>query len=189
MREVSVPIAAALLRVHEDTIRRRIARGALQARRGERGKLLVQIPDADAAGAAEARGGAAEALPPQDESERLRSELGHAQAMLAEVQAQRDALLRQVEQDAIERAELRRLLGNAQQQLGELARALPPALPEATQDARTRAESLDSTPATIAAVQTAPTANTLAQALKDVGVKKKQRRRLLARLAAAWRGE
>jgi hypothetical protein len=188
MREVSVPVAAAALQVHEDTTRRRIARGELQARRGERGKLLVQIPDAAAAGAAEARGGSVSAPPPHDETHRLRSELGHAQAMLAEVQLQRDALLRQVEQDTVERAELRRLLGNAQQQLGEVARALPPAREEATHDPRTRPERRESIPVASAVVQPSPAAATLTQALKDVGVKKKRRRRFLARLATRWRG-
>src|SRR5579883_995132 len=44
MPELTVPEAAAALGVHHETIRRRIRRGELAARKDERGRVLVDLP-------------------------------------------------------------------------------------------------------------------------------------------------
>jgi hypothetical protein len=81
-------------------------------------------------------------------------------------------------------AELRRMLNLEQQTVAALR-----ALPAAREDVPTRAEEPESGRIVAEAAQDGVAAESL-QALKDADVKgKKQRRRLLARLAAAWRGE
>jgi hypothetical protein len=80
-------------------------------------------------------------------------------------------------------AELRRML-NLEQQTVAALRALPaPTAP--VEMPLERAEPAESAPAGLEPPDTPPA--DLAQALKEAGVKKKQRRKLLVRLTAAWR--
>jgi septal ring factor EnvC (AmiA/AmiB activator) len=127
MPDVTLPEAAAALGVSIDTIRRRIKRGDLLARKDGAGRYVVTI-DTDAAQAhAHDAAAAAAVAEQQSEADRLRLELAHARELVEELRRQRETLdtqlaahRHQIEQDAIERAELRRLLGNAQQQLAHL---------------------------------------------------------------------
>src|SRR4051794_35046103 len=115
MVELTIPEAAAALGVHIETIRRRIRRGELEARRDERGRFLVSLSDIDA-----------ESTPTQ----RVHGAGAVDAATYADIKRQRDELMEalRASQDALEReqvasSELRRLLGNTQQQLQAL---LPP---------------------------------------------------------------
>ena len=123
MAELTISEAAVALGVSVDTIRRKIKRGELRARQDNKGRYLVAV-EAPARGAAPAVAGA-----PGNAAEtaRLRLDLEHAEAMVAELRHQREVLegelqgARQAMQDAAtERSELRRLLGNAQMQLRAL---------------------------------------------------------------------
>ena len=123
MAELTISEAAVALGVSVDTIRRKIKRGELRARQDNKGRYLVAVeapPRGAAPAVAGAPGNAAETA-------RLRLDLEHAEAMVAELRHQREVLegelqgARQAMQDAAtERSELRRLLGNAQMQLRAL---------------------------------------------------------------------
>lgn len=112
MAELTITQAAGALGVSDDTIRRRIESGKLQARTDEHGRRWVILPDAEAAHATE--DGAAK---PEAASE----------ALLTQVAGERDQLREQVrflqqQLDAATQAQeqLRQLLAREQ----ELARAL-----------------------------------------------------------------
>ncbi len=130
MPEVSIAEAATLLGTSTDTVRRRIKRGELNARRVGAGRLLVTVPDG------------CEDVPPASPSlsllgngsrelVSLQAELEKAQALLEETCRHRDDLSlvvaqlnQHLEAAQVERAELRRLLAGAQNQLSTLL-ALP----------------------------------------------------------------
>ena len=130
MPEVNIAEAATLLGTSTDTVRRRIKRGELNARRVEAGRLLVTVPDG------------CDAVPPASPSLSLlgnglnelvhvQAELEKTQAVLEETRRHRDDLSlvvaqlnQHLEAAQVERAELRRLLAGAQNQLSTLL-ALP----------------------------------------------------------------
>jgi len=139
MAELTVPEAAAALGVHHETIRRRIRRGELAARKDERGRVLVDVPrtHADATHTP---------LHTQAEADTIAGLL----AALAESQA---ALRREQENSA---QLLERLKAAEGQVLGLLAtqgRIAPPVettyntLPATAQHAATHAESHENRPA------------------------------------------
>jgi excisionase family DNA binding protein len=107
--ELTIAEAATALGVSVDTVRRRIRRGDLRARRDEHGRYLItlEMDSAETPAAKRARGAEAE-------TER---ELTHTREVLAEVRRQRDqleqqvaALQEQISAAATERSELRQLL-------------------------------------------------------------------------------
>jgi hypothetical protein len=161
--EVSTGQAAARLGVSPDTVRRKVQRGELVGRTDPRGRLWVTLPEPAPAAAPAAV-----------------DEVTHLQALLAEVRTQREALLAQIERADVERAELRRMLNLEQQTLAALRLVAAPAEPPAAHP-----EAIEK--ATSAAEPPASPQADLAQALKQAGVKKQQRRKLLERLAAVWR--
>lgn len=83
MAEVTIAQAAASLGVSDDTIRRRIKAGELDAREDERGRKIVTLPD-EPPSAATATDGAST------------STANHIQEWLADVRAERDRLAEQV---------------------------------------------------------------------------------------------
>ncbi len=103
MPEVSLAEAATLLGTSTDTVRRRIKRGELNARRVKAGRLLVTVPD-----------GCEDAQAMLEETRRHRDDLSLVVAQLNQ----------HLEAAQVERAELRRLLAGAQNQLSTLL-ALP----------------------------------------------------------------
>jgi hypothetical protein len=172
-----------------DTIRRRVRRGELPARRDAQGRNLVDIADAPTASAASV---AAPRMHVQDDAAlaaaradaaQLRAHLAARDAVLAEVRGERDHLWSELERRGVELAEMRRLLGNAQQQLSTAQTALlaaPVPAPESpTEGAREHAESALGAPELVPEGQHTPTAEAV---LKAAGPKlgKKARRRLAA---------
>lgn len=133
MAEVGIAEAAATLGVSIDTIRRRIKRGEMPARRTEGGKWLVQLPEPEAL-QAEAEGSAA-----------VISRVAHLEALLVERERQIADLRQRLETmqtdkagAETEKAHLRRLLENQQ----ELTRMhlLPGPRPEPEQPAEAAEE-------------------------------------------------
>ena len=113
MAEYTIPEAAVALGVSIDTVRRRIKRGTLEARRNPQGRYVIVIPEGDGI----ELGGDVPVLLID-----LRRELSHTQEVLGEVRHQRGQLEEQVtaqrralESGETERAELRRLLAASMQ--------------------------------------------------------------------------
>lgn len=172
---MTVAEAARALGISSGAVRKRIERGQLPAAKVD-GFWRVDLLGATAA--------RLEATASHDSTRP-----GHDSAgadVIAELRADVAFLRQALEREQLAHSEARRLLAGAQQQITELVRALP-----APQEMPpTRPERRESGPETVELVQTPPEPESLAQALKDAGVEgKKTRRRLLARLAAAWRGE
>ena len=115
-------------------------------------------------------------MPRHAAADTLRLERDHALELLGHVSAERDWLRAEIERRGVELAEMRRLVLGAQHQLA------------APETAPTRTEAPESGLIIAETAQNGAAAEALSEALKDVGVKKKQRRRLLSRLAAVWRG-
>lgn len=139
MPEMTVPEAAAALGVHHETIRRRIRRGELAARKDERGHMLVDVPRTHAD---------AVHTPPHTQAEA--DTIAGLLAALAESQA----ALKREQENSVQLLE--RLKAAEGQVLGLLAtqgRIAPPVettystLPEAVQHTATHAESQESRPA------------------------------------------
>ena len=139
VRQVSVAEAAVLLGVSVDTIKRRVRSGALQSSRTAHGRVLVRLPEDEAAPHASQEPASA----PQDASQvhGTAPELAALQERMATVVAERDWLRERVERAESEREQLRILLSNAQQ---SLVRALQ-AAPQTPVDAPTAPESPDLT--------------------------------------------
>lgn len=112
MREVSGAQAAAELGVSIDTIKRRIASGDLLGHKDAGGRWRVVLEDKTPAATAEVIGTATTADPIES---RLALELDAATAMIAQLRSEVTRMATQIEQDAVERAELRRLLSTAMQ--------------------------------------------------------------------------
>jgi excisionase family DNA binding protein len=147
MPELTVPEAAAALGVHHETIRRRIRRGELTARKDERGRVLVDVPRTHAG---------ATHTPTHTQAEAVT--IAGLLTALAESQA---ALKREQENSA---QLLERLKAAEGQVLGLLAtqgRIAPPVettystLPEAAQHAAMHAERHENRPAQPQVKQTA----------------------------------
>jgi excisionase family DNA binding protein len=83
MAEVTIAQAAATLGVSDDTIRRRIKAGELDAREDERGRKLVTLPDETPPTATAADGAST-------------TTANHVQEWLTDVRAERDRLAEQV---------------------------------------------------------------------------------------------
>lgn len=123
MAEMTIPEAAAALGVSTDTIRRRIIRGELRARRDERGRYLVTIegpPTATAQG------------PVAAEQAHLRLELDYSRQILEELRHQRKILEDQLEaarrasqEDGAGGAEQRRMMGDVHIQVYGEVRGWP----------------------------------------------------------------
>lgn len=128
MAEVTLEQAAVLLGISVDTARRRIRKGALVARTGDDGRLVVTVPDPEPA-QADASGTPADAMQPQaDASAQLSAEIGQLKAQVegqAALLAEKDRriaaleetvtdLRGQVEHGQQSEAELRQLLAREQ---------------------------------------------------------------------------
>jgi excisionase family DNA binding protein len=115
MAEWTIGEAAAVLGVSVDTVRRRVRRGTLTARRGARGQLFVvglngtgSLPMQAAPAPMQA-----DAMPRQAAADTLRLERDHALELLGQVSAERDWLRVEIERRGVELAEMRRLLAAA----------------------------------------------------------------------------
>lgn len=116
---VTIPEAAAAMGLSSDTIRRRIKTGELVSQRDPRGRYLVEVEDlasVDARLESDQLAGA-------QVDPAIALELEHTRELLEEVRRQRDMLetqveaqQKQIEADAVERAELRQLLAMHMQQ-------------------------------------------------------------------------
>lgn len=116
MADLSIPEAAAALGVHIETVRRRIRRGELLARRNGRGRYVVSLPDDDTT--------PAYAAPTQQDDtaqqERTQDTTGVVAELRARVEgleADKRSLLEALERSQQGEAELRRLLAAEQQRL------------------------------------------------------------------------
>lgn len=116
MGDLTIPEAAAALGVSVDTVRRRIRRGDLEARKDQRGRYVIYIEGIGA--------GAVVSAAPVDAVATQR-DLDHTREMTAELRRQRDRLEERLAESRQAEGELRRLLANAQQQLGALLPAPP----------------------------------------------------------------
>jgi hypothetical protein len=173
--ELLLADAARQLGIHPETLRRQVKRGERQARRDKHGRYWVDIPGSSTpheATESSTHGVDDAYTPSRQEFERLLGEVTF--------------LRHQLEEAATERAELRRMLNLEQQTVA--AFSAPAALAGPAHDAAAQPECVHSAPDVAEVMQPPPAAETLAQALRDAGVKKKQRRKLLDRLASVWRG-
>ena len=125
-RVMDVDQTAALLGTTPDAVRKRLRRGTLPGQKvGDTWQVWLNETARDTSHepSREARDQTSHKPPGHEPPSRegqetpsetalLRLELTHTQELLSEVRAERDRLARQVEQDAVERAELRRLLAS-----------------------------------------------------------------------------
>jgi excisionase family DNA binding protein len=116
VRQVSVAEAAEFLRVSGDTIKRMARTGRLKGEKDAAGRWSVWVEDASSSGAS------GQPAPAAPELERLQLRLSHAEDLVAELRSrveaqdrQLDVLVKQIEADQEERAELRRLLAASMQ--------------------------------------------------------------------------
>jgi excisionase family DNA binding protein len=123
-RQVSVAEAAVLLGVSVDTIKRRVRSGALQSSRTVQGRVLVSLPESEAAPHAQGTD----------------PELGGLLERMTAVTAERDWLRERVERAESEREQLRILLSNAQQSLVRALQAAPQTAPQQPVEAPTAPE-------------------------------------------------
>jgi hypothetical protein len=173
---MTVDEAAVALGISPDAVRKRLVRGRLVGHKVA-GVWTVDLDSAPdnrpgQTGQADKRGHA-NGLAMSDLLDQLRSENAFLREQLVEA--------------ATERSELRRMLNLEQQTVAALAP--PTTLLDGAQDVPTLPETGESGLLRAEVAQNGAAAESLSQALKDAGVKgKKTRRRLLSRLAAAWRG-
>ena len=181
---MDVSAAARQLGISPTAVRKRLERGQLAGSKVA-GKWdvsiegLTEFPQADAT---------ADATRDTTRRDTTRQRDSDATAQVAVLQREVELLTRENERlsTALERSqqgesELRRML-NLEQQTVAALRALPAAPVEIPLE---RTEMAHSAPAGLEPPDTPPT--DLAQALKEAGVTKKQRRKLLGRLAGVWR--
>lgn len=109
MAEYSGVEAGARLGVSIDTIKRMVRRGELRGYKDAAGRWRVHLEEPAGPVAAEASAPADGALI------ELRARLEVTEVMVAEMRTQLDAYRKQIEAEAVERAELRRLLSTALQ--------------------------------------------------------------------------
>ena len=127
VRRVTVAEAAALLGVSVDTIKRRIRSGGLQGIRTARGRVLVAVPDYEAAPQAVPAAPHDPVDAPQGVGQVQGSDVEHGALVerVAAITAERDWLRERVERAESEREQLRILLSNAQQSLVRALHAAP----------------------------------------------------------------
>jgi hypothetical protein len=106
---LTIDQAAVALGISREAVRLRLRRGTLHGLRSG-GRWYVQLDHTDQPTATDQATNRDRPTRSTDQREQLELRLAHAEEMIATLRAERDRLARQVEQDAVERAELRRLL-------------------------------------------------------------------------------